>query len=530
MFHKLTSLFIFFCCLYNYSFCDCFYIFDVGQGNCQLAVFEIKKENSKDEKTKIGIMYDCGSRSSKEHVKIHELKQNVSNADQDGYHYIFKKKLKVQSSKERSNKDESPSAEKGYSGNNYKEMSQASSSKGTKTDDRKKSIVDEIQKIVNELEYLFIIFSHPDEDHINLLNNKAKVKIILPKNLDVGVWYGGGGWDKTNVAIDVKTFFEEERPHTFELIDAGAKTCATIKERLPEGVFTKFTPKEREILENVHIACPHLESGNANSRSTVVKIKMKKLGMQFFLTGDAEDKTLESINTKNNEGFFKKDKDYISFVMLSHHGSKKNTSDKLFKLFEPDIIGISAGDGLYCHPEKELFIKKIKVPINNPEYEINFWRKFYQEEVSKLMITYLKTKENNDKTKENNKKKDAFIFDNKRNSNVIPLICTNQLGDIKIDEVGIKAKFSNIVEKGGIKYRVDFSKRVDVKNVNFLNPKPHTAGSIQEASDSEYKYYFCVPERKNGENKKRDIETESLYYHAIKLENDASTVADIKEQ
>ena len=93
MFHKLTSLFIFFCCLYNYSFCDCFYIFDVGQGNCQLAVFEIKKENSKDEKTKIGILYDCGSSSTWEHVKISALKQNVSNVDQDSYHYIFKKPL-----------------------------------------------------------------------------------------------------------------------------------------------------------------------------------------------------------------------------------------------------------------------------------------------------------------------------------------------------------------------------------------------------------------------------------------------------
>ena len=68
-----------------------------------------------------------------------------------------------------------------------------------------------------------------------------------------------------------------------------------------------------------------------------------------------------------------------------------------------------------------------------------------------------------------------------------------------------------------------------------MNPKPHTAGSIQEASDG--KYYFCVPERKNGENKKmngknkkRDIETKPLYYHAIKLENDASTVANTEEQ
>lgn len=97
MCRRLTSLFVFFCCLYYYGFCDCFYIFDVGQGNCQLAVFK-----NKDETTKIGIMYDCGSFSSREHVKISALKQG-------DYHYIFKK---------RSSEYESLPAEEGYSEDN----------------------------------------------------------------------------------------------------------------------------------------------------------------------------------------------------------------------------------------------------------------------------------------------------------------------------------------------------------------------------------------------------------------------------
>lgn len=59
MFCRLTSLSIFFCCLYHYNLCDCFYIFDVGKGNCQLAVFEDEK---------IGIMYDCGSFSTRESI------------------------------------------------------------------------------------------------------------------------------------------------------------------------------------------------------------------------------------------------------------------------------------------------------------------------------------------------------------------------------------------------------------------------------------------------------------------------------
>ena len=96
---------------------------------------------------------------------------------------------------------------------------------------------------------------------------------------------------------------------------------------------------------------------------------------------------------------------------------------------------------------------------------------------------------------------------------------------MRIDETGIAVKFSNIVEEGGIKYRVDFSKRANVENIEFkLNPK----GKIREASGG--KYYFCVPKGKNGKNKKRDIETKYLYYPATMLENDALTVANTEDQ
>ena len=164
---------------------------------------------------------------------------------------------------------------------------------------------------------------------------------------------------------------------------------------------------------------------------------------------------------------------------------------------------------------KELFVEKMKNWINNPGYKITFWEKFYQEEVSKLMITYFKdqkVQKNNNKVKENNKNKIASVFDNKRDTKVIPFVCTNLLGDIKIDAIGIKAKFSNIVEKGGVKYRVDFSKRADVESVNFLNPKPYTPENIQETSDG--KYYFCVQYKSNMKNKKRNISTKYSYYRA----------------
>lgn len=141
--------------------------------------------------------------------------------------------------------------------------------------------------------------------------------VILPKSLDVGVWYGGGVWSTKKV----KKSLDSRGSHTFELTNADAKGCANIKERLPKEVSAKFATDEREILENIYIACPHFnEPVNTNSRSTVVKIRMSKLEMQFFLTGDAEEETFKRIN----KNFFKKEEGYISFVMLPHHGSKYN--------------------------------------------------------------------------------------------------------------------------------------------------------------------------------------------------------------
>ena len=59
----LVFLLTFCCFLYNCTkvIADSFYIFDVGQGNCQLAIFEEEG---------IRILYDCGSSSGKKPVKF----------------------------------------------------------------------------------------------------------------------------------------------------------------------------------------------------------------------------------------------------------------------------------------------------------------------------------------------------------------------------------------------------------------------------------------------------------------------------
>ena len=232
--------------------------------------------------------------------------------------------------------------------------------------------------------------------------------------------------------------------------------------------------------------------------------------MQFFLTGDASNETFSKI-VETKKDFFKKDEDYISFVMLPHHGSIENKIEWL----KPDIIGVSAGNGnkhKNRHPDKELVDWITKQKYNGKVLLKNSFES---------MIMYQKSV-----------KDDGFLFEN--GPEKMPFICTNLLGDIKIskdkssENLVFSAKFSGIFkDKDGVSYEIDYSNHVDVPE--FLNDE-HKDRSIQKASNGEY--YLCLKGKfevkDKGGNKK--TETKPLYYHAMKLENNASTVADIKEQ
>lgn len=158
-----TKLFLFFYCLYNHCFCDCFYIFDVGQGNCQLAVYEEEK---------IGVLYDCGTSSTQEHVKITALKQkNLT--------YIFQNKeaSNIDSISEIDGQEimSDLTIQGGGStiviGDSKDRKSEKKEQKITKILSDKKDLP-VINEIINsyQLDILLVILSHPDKGH-----NSAKL-------------------------------------------------------------------------------------------------------------------------------------------------------------------------------------------------------------------------------------------------------------------------------------------------------------------------------------------------------------------
>lgn len=514
MFRWLGNLFVLFCCLRNYGAGDCFYIFDVGQGNCQLGIYEEEK---------IGILFDCGTSSTKGHVKFSELQRSDCIS-------IFEKK----SSQERFPREVVPLEQLLKESQTMEEdpesLSQTSAVQCVERNLR--SLSDLINSY--DLKYLFIILSHPDKDHINLISSDL-LSSLSPSVmiLSEGDWFSSDKGEAQGVLQNLKSsqcafcadfpfysggllsidkrkistyerllgsFEESGVPGVLSLLEGWVSVIPTLKfEDLYSVILRKSSEKANnleyfrdilcadgfpyvssqlfDVLKNVKIAHINFPFKDVNSQSSIVEIKMPKLKMQFFLTGDASDETFSRV-VEYDRSFFKKDEGYISLAMLPHHGSKENKSMWFFELFQPDIIGISAGNGgQFTHPSK-IFIDQIKAL----PYKGSFWENFTLKNLGEAGIFFL-DKEKNDTPRS------AFVLKNGESS--MPFVCTNLLGDIKFDEQGIAAQFSNIVEEGGEAYEVNY---LQSKNVTFSGKQ---AGVIRQASDGEF--YFCVERPKSGD-------------------------------
>lgn len=168
-------------------FIEKFYIFDVGQGNSQLAIYN-----------DIGILYDCGSMSKFVSNKVNEL-QTAENS------LLFPSKISIEATHKLQEKTASkPYEEIGFGDLNIPELTEDRNSHDTvssTTGDRsaKLSVEEKIKKIINsaKLKHLIVFLSHPDFDHYNMLVN------ALPDELPItvflcGDWLGGDDVEQVN--------------------------------------------------------------------------------------------------------------------------------------------------------------------------------------------------------------------------------------------------------------------------------------------------------------------------------------------
>ncbi len=195
------------------------------------------------------------------------------------------------------------------------------------------------------------------------------------------------------------------------------------------------------ILKNIKIAHINFPFKDVNSQSAIVEIKMPKLKMQFFLTGDASEETF-ALLARDCRTFFKKEEDYTSLVMSPHHGSIENKSIHLFNLFRPDILGISAGNGSqFAHPSKDL-INWIEENYKGS----SFFDRFSTTMNGNYLVNY-------------EKKQQPFLKKISDKKQTLPLLCTNYLGAVKINENGVFSQFSNVIECENKNYLIDFRKK-----------------------------------------------------------------------
>ena len=217
--------------------------------------------------------------------------------------------------------------------------------------------------------------------------------------------------------------------------------------------------------KNIKIAHINFPFKDVNSQSAIVELKMPKLKMQFFLTGDASEETF-ALLAQDCRTFFKKEEGYTSLVMLPHHGSIENKSIHLFNLFKPDILGISAGKAKSIHPSKEIIDW-----IENCYKESSFFKNFEPIGEKNTLLAFQNGK--------------ARLLD----KNKVPFICTNTLGSIKVTQNGFLCSFSSQIKINEKFFQIKYSHSVSVdEGIEEVQDMPN----VFKAND---KYYYVINDK-----------------------------------
>ena len=524
-----------------------FYVFDVGQGNSQFAAYK---------KSGIGVLYDCGSSSSQVHPKINQLKSD------EEWHTFFKRRVdkpKI-TEKKQLDFDDVPDDKNSQSSESIslKESSAVKTNKYIRSIIEKADInhlflilshpdKDHINFINDETipdNFPVTAFLEGDwlgEGGANSKKNglSKDVTAVLDflkerENTWVEMPYYWNGIKTINTKInyiDIRNQWQSDSSEKFEDTYDFCKK-GTIESSIAflnlyqslDRTLTKNHDKNKvfcdhfktlginfdidnyyyggyamEDLKNVKISHINFPFKDVNSQSAIVEIKMPELKIQFFLTGDAHEETLELIDPYNKkEMFFKKEENFISLVMLPHHGSFENKSVNLFNLFKPDILGISAGNGgTFSHPSRKL-VKELEEGLKEVQWTTKFYDLFEDFGFGNDFV-YFEDVEQKNKGKKGKKLDKKMVRQSRLHKHKkvdednfiqIPFFCTNIHGAIKIDEEGFKSTFSSVVEDdSNEEFLVDYTRRVEDENILKALKKKKDKSDILNYND---KYYYRV--------------------------------------
>lgn len=192
------------------------------------------------------------------------------------------------------------------------------------------------------------------------------------------------------------------------------------------------------ILNKIYIWSLDYPIGNTNAQSIVWSHDVDDIGWTFVYTGDAENSTFENI--KNN---LKVSTDVIrskkrapnskpNLIMMQgmHHGSAENLSQVAMKLFCPNVIAFSAGNGAsFAHPSTNA-ITGYEIKAN---FVSEFWARYSLTNLSYSFAAFEKRGDGSQgKATQQSIIENAPVF-----------LCTNTYGTIKINDKGIFTPFND---------------------------------------------------------------------------------------
>ncbi|MBA4249667.1 MAG: hypothetical protein C0432_02725 [Candidatus Puniceispirillum sp.] len=200
-----------------------------------------------------------------------------------------------------------------------------------------------------------------------------------------------------------------------------------------------------QIKQQIHIWSLNHQTDDINGQSIVLSCRLPSLDMSVIFTGDALHSTFQRIAAQHHLSNFRTvlgvKTEHLVVLMLPHHGAKDNSSGTALSFFQPDLVGISAGDGKqYGHPSYALiqYLENNYFDATRPQ---NFMQRYEQ------------SSEGLDFVSIQNKKQQIIYADEEK----IPFLCPNLYGCIKWDKNGISTNFDNVLEYGGNEYKILYS-------------------------------------------------------------------------
>jgi len=515
-----------------------FYLFPMGQGNGQLIIYQRPSGN-------VGILYDLGSKSLQMHPKL------ASRGDWQEPFLLPTQESLVSSKKEEAR---ASTARRQFSFQATPPRGENPAIHTPQTTEAKLSVAQRnatksaleafIGEKLKDLHHLFIFLSHPDEDHINYINENTIPSVPITVLL-AGDWFGDigateGATNLTKPAVDVLEFlsrrmstfglvtniyfpyyqrfqavhqdfniliqrhFSVYNPDTFKSsLGYFSNFCLKINPDGPtpsvlQGYFLDLfggvlpiSSEALDVMRNIYIWSLNQPADDANNHSMVASCTLPTLDLSIILTGDAEHSVFQSIKERNAPVDFRQilnstrstRESHLIMLMLPHHGALTNRSGSMLSFFKPNIFGVSAGDGgQYGHPSFSL-IKQIQEIYQRNSWHMNFYNRYaYGRNFHFIALEEIneEAQATQEDKKAKNKKKHIVV---KARKDQPFFLCPNVYGCIKWDQQGIRTNFESKVNYNAQEYFVLYDSHLLEFNRVVLQTK--SSGALINASCAE---------------------------------------------